>query len=481
MKVGIVTDFPSIVVQSGPALHTRFLHDGLTRRGHDVVLLGPDTGVNSSSGEARTHLLKGYAFPSHPQVKVVVPAPLRQLVDVPRLDVIHGQTNNHIIEWSNWMRKMHRTAVLNTNIIHLPTHSHFVLSDGLYDNPLVREAARQSANSVEREFARMYNDGDCLIVQSRFMVDYWRERGVRVPIEVVGRPIDPSKFSRQATHDPFPQHFDAGHRLVCVCRHDREKNLEKLIEIFDEHIAPANPRATLTLIGDGHAHDNYLRQASRATHGNRIHFPGEVSHGDLVNWYAYADLFVYTSLSETFGNVVNEALWCGLPVVALDDQMGVAHQVVDGFNGLLIPANRMDSDARFARAVCGVLGNRERKREMGQNAATHARAMSHPDVVLSRFDAIYDRAIQHAHDAIPVPLAQQSLVRQRWELARGVARWARYNYTLLALGNASFRLGLGRKVMDSAIPVASAPVATNISTVSGTPGNWNHARLDAAE
>lgn len=480
MKVGIVTDFPSLVVQSGPALHTRFLHDGLTRRGHDVTLVGPDTNTSAPVKESNSLLLRGYAYPSHPHVKVVVPSPLKRLANAPRLDVIHGQTNNHIIEWSNWMRQMHRTAVLNTNIIHLPTHSHFILSDGLYDNPLVREAARQSALSVEREFARLYNAGDCLIVQSRFMVDYWRDKGVTVPIEIVGRPIDPAKFSRQATHDPFPSDYAEGHRLICVCRHDREKNLEKLIEIFDEHIAPSDPKATLTLVGDGHAHENYLRQAARSKHGNRIHFPGEMAHADLVNWYAYADVFVYTSLSETFGNVVNEALWSGLPVVALNDGMGVAHQVESGFNGILVEPNRMDSDARFARAATSLLSNRERRREYGQNAATNARAVSHPDVVLSRFDAIYERAIQHAHDNVPTPLSEQSVVRQRWELARGVARWARYNYSLLAMSNASFRLGLGRKVMNNAVPVQQTMPAAEADTPNP---QWPRTvtRLDAAE
>ena len=43
MRVGIMTEFPSDTVQSGPAIHTRFLKQGLMKRGHDVTLMGPDT------------------------------------------------------------------------------------------------------------------------------------------------------------------------------------------------------------------------------------------------------------------------------------------------------------------------------------------------------------------------------------------------------------------------------------------------------
>ncbi len=458
MRVGILTDFPSIALQSGPALHTRFLHNGLTRRLHDVTLLGPDTTDADSANGLRSHLFRGVPYPSHPKMKIIVPRPVRQLLTAPRMDIIHGQTNNHVIEWANWLRKMHRTAVVNTHIIHLPTHSHFILSDGLYQNSFVRDTARQWANNLELDFARMYNEGDGLVVQSRYMVDYWRDRGVRTPIWVVGRPIDPAKFSAQPGEDPFPRSFAVGKRLVSVSRHDREKNIEALIEAFDRHTAAHDPEVTLTLVGHGHDHDNLKRIASRCRHADRIHFPGEVEHARLVDWYAHADVFVYTSLSETFGNVVNEALWCGLPVVALDDRMGVAHQVVDQANGFLVTPDRVDSLEHYGRRCVALVNDRDARQRMGQSAATLARRMSHPDVVLDRFERIYEEAIRHAHDSVPEPLSERGTLAQRAALARHVAVWARWNYTLLAVGNTVGRLGLGRSEVHSNLEL-DRPVA----------------------
>lgn len=468
MRVGILTDFPSLALQSGPSIHTNFLHDGLRKRGYDLTLIGPSTDAQPAN-DSRVHLFKGVPYPSHPKLKVVVPQPWRQLANPPKLDLIHGQTNNHIIEWANWTRKVNGTAVINTNIIHLPTHSHFILSDKLYGTPFVRDLTRNWANDIERDFARMYNDGDGLVVQSRYMVEYWEERGVRVPIHVVGRPIDPTKFSAQPGADPFPADFKVGKRLICVCRHDREKNLEDLLRMFDSEIAAQDGEVTLTLVGDGHQHEYLKRIAERGRYADRVHFSGEVHHRALIDWYAHADVFVYTSVSETFGNVVNEALWTGLPVVALHDRMGVSHQVVHGENGFLVPPDRVDTDREFARRVLALTSSREARRRMGQNAANLARQVSHPDVVIRRFERIYEASCQHAEQNGGASLKDASSFVQRRELVRHTSKWARYNYLLLLMANTVGKLGLGRKDHVSTITTASEPAPARMPAAAMRP------------
>lgn len=456
MKVGIFTDYPSQSVQSGPAIHTRFLKENLERHGHEVLLIGPDTTGNGIISNSQQHLFKGVPYPTHPKTKVVMPWPLRQLPSPPRVDIIHGQVNSHMIHYGAWMRKMWRIPMLNTHILHLPTHSHFLVGDALYKNPWVRAALEQTAYGVEQSMAKLANEGDAFIVQSRYMIDYWRERGVTVPIEVVGRPINPANFSKAAGVDPYPKNFKHGKRLVVVCRHDREKSLDELIEIFDEHIAEADPEMTLTLVGDGADHQNLLAQAKQCRHANRIYFTGEVEHGTLVDWYSHADLFVYTSISETFGNVVNEALWCGLPCVAYDDRMGVAHQVQDQVNGFLVQPGRTDSHASFAAAVLTIASNRTLMQEMGQQAATIARQRSHPDVIIRTFEKIYENATRRCHDEIQNPLSDQSRARQLAELAKSAARWSAGHATVLAVAKAATSVGAGRIVRDDTAVAGTA-------------------------
>jgi 1,2-diacylglycerol 3-alpha-glucosyltransferase len=480
MRVGILTLYPSPAVQSGPAIHTRFLSDGMRGRGHDVVMIGPDTKDAAPVAGSTDFLFPSVPYPTHPGVRVPMPgAPTRLFSQRPPVDVIHGQANDHMMHYGVWAREMWGIPFLNTHIIHLPTHSHFILSDRLYENAKVRDFLQDRAYDMERYFAaHIYNRSDCFIVQSRYMVDYWRQRGVTAPIEVVGRPINPGIFSRRSEVDPFPAHFKAGHRLLVVCRHDREKNLHRLIDIFARHIAPKDPHATLTLVGDGHDHLNLVRQAAGTPAADRIHFPGEAKHSALVDWYAHADLFVYTSLSETFGNVVNEALWCGVPAVVFDDGMGVAGQVVDRVNGALIDPNQPESDARFGAASISLLRNRELRQQMGGEAANLARRTAHPDVVLGRFENIYREAERHRRETLPVPLHKRNKAAQLAGFARHYGAWGFWNSMLLAIANTATRLGASRTGGPTQHVPAPAPMPAAAVAVEAQP-TANHAEVRA--
>ena len=443
MRVGILTEYPSPSVQSGPALHTRFLFERLTARGHDVTMMGPDTG-DEVPVDVPAQLYPARPYPTHPKVKIPLPGKFKDMWNAPDVELIHSQTNTHMVHYVTWMRKMRRVALLNTHTVHLPTHSHFVLSDRLYQRPFVREAMRRWAEKLEFSYARTYNAGDALIVQSRHFVDYWRDRGVTVPIEIVGRPIDPAKFSRPSGTDPYPHGFARGSRLVCVCRHDREKNLEALLHYFDEHIAPNHSKATLTLVGDGHDHINLVHLADTLEARDRIHFPGEVAHGNLVDWYRHADLFVYTSVSETFGNVVNEALWCGIPVVALNDNMGVAHQIEDGANGFIVEPATSETGFRFGARVIELLNNESLRHWMSKQAENRCRQISHPDNVVARFESIYENAKLHCRESIESPLVEQAVWKQKLALRRHLAAWSWYHHLLLKVAGGFNTFGGGR-------------------------------------
>jgi 1,2-diacylglycerol 3-alpha-glucosyltransferase len=447
MRIGILTEFPSPSVQSGPAIQTQLLKRGLEERGHSTVLMGPRLPSNEGLDAALGHEYPSVPWPTHPKVRVAMPGPsLRHLWNAPVVDLIHAQTNTMMSDYASWIRRMWHVPVLNTHVIHIPTHSHFVLSDTLYASATVRGTCRRAAEDAERRFARVYNDGDCLIVQNRNCVSYWRERGVTVPIEVVGRPIDPERFDVPAQADPYPETLTKGHRFLVVCRHDREKRLDHLIALFAAHVFPRAPEATLTLIGSGHEHLKLREQAAASDFPARFHFTGEVAHEALANWYRHGDIFAYASLSETFGNVINEALWCGTPVVALDDQMGVSHQVSHGENGLLISPDRVDTDLTFAQACLSLLADPELRNAMGKAATQRAKGTSHPDLIIARFEAIYERAEEHCRRVLPPRLCEAGRSAQLRAFAFHMSRWAWGHAAVLGLAYAAVNIGAGRRL-----------------------------------
>ena len=445
MHIGVLTDYPTVSFMSGPAIHTRFLSEKLQERGYDVTLMGPKPPAHAPMNGTDTALFSGFGFPTHPDVKIALPWPMNNFTDPPKVDLIHGQTAQHMMYYGSWMRQMFRIPVVATNTVYMPSYSTHVLSDRLNDWKPARDWARGFAEgAVDHSFAKLYNDLDVLVVQNRFIVDYWRNHGVETDIKVVERPIDPEKFDKPAWPDPFPEHFVKGKRLLVVCRQDREKALDQIIRVFGTRIAPRDPEFSLTLVGKGHYQDVLMRQAEESGYGDRVWFPGEIPHEEVSQWFHHADIFPYAAIFETFGNVINEALWCGLPVVAMDDQMGVAHQVEHGFNGYLVTPDRPDTDENFAR-YCLELGRNDAMRNrMAENGRRRTRERSNPDTVIRRIEAIYEQATENCHRDVPEPLVNASRLRQAKALVTRIGPWAKFNYMLLGLSGVATRMtGLG--------------------------------------
>jgi glycosyltransferase involved in cell wall biosynthesis len=146
--------------------------------------------------------------------------------------------------------------------------------------------------------------------------------------------------------------------VTCVGRLAPEKNLGTLIAAF-EAIRRAQPRARLVLVGDGP-----MRAELQARCPDAV-FAGQRIGADLATHYASADLFLFPSVTETFGNVTTEAMASGLAVVAFD-YAAAARLIRHGENGALVPLD--DTDAFVATALrtaadlahCRVLGARAR-------------------------------------------------------------------------------------------------------------------------
>ena len=93
-------------------------------------------------------------------------------------------------------------------------------------------------------------------------------------------------------------------------------------------------RAALVFIGDGPLRPSLEAAAPR----DGVHFVGFVNQADLPRHYAMCDVLALPSVFEPRGLVVNEAMACGLPVVASDRIGAVGDLVRDGENGLVFPA-----------------------------------------------------------------------------------------------------------------------------------------------
>ncbi|MCY1057193.1 glycosyltransferase [Nannocystis sp. SCPEA4] len=399
-RVAILNDYARIPYANGSSFASQMLRREFAARGQEVTVIGPnDPGARPDQLPPRRILLPSLPLRNHPGVYMPFPSArsFREAA-AQKFDFVLSQSNHDLCDLGVWLRFKHDVPLLCVNTLHLPSVYGVVLSDrmrrsrtinGLFEDRLMPW--------LEHHCAEVYNLGDGLIVLAEGLVDYWRERGVTVPIHVIPRAVAPHIFDAPGGADPFPAGATAGQRLLVVCRHSREKGVERLLRLFARHVAPARPQASLTLVGDGPDHDDFRALADRLGLRGRVQFVGEVPVTDVPNWYRHADLFVYTSLSETYGQVVSEAMWCGLAAVAFADGMGVSQQIRDGRDGFLVPPGPDPdaADAAFGARVVELLGDEAVRKHMSEEAARHTHERAAPERSVARYYQAFEAAREH--------------------------------------------------------------------------------------
>lgn len=427
-QLAIINDYVRIPYANGSSYASQFLFRELSKRGHEVTVVGPqDRDATEAELPPRHVSLPSIPLRNHPGVQLALPsrAGLRSLKRA-RFDLVLAQASSALLDAGVWLRQRHGVPLVCVNTVHMPSVYNVMLPDRLNAMKSVQRLFRERLIPwVERSFASIYNAGDALVVLSPGLKRYWEERGVTVPIHVIPRAIERRIFDRTDQSDPFPARALPGKRLLVVCRHVREKGLERLLRLFAEHIVPRVPGVSLTLVGDGAEHDAFIELAAALGISGQTHFVGERSLAQMPAWYRHADLFVYTSLSETYGQVVSEALWCGLPVVAFNDGMGVAGQLTHGQDGFLIDPERADADLWFARSVERVLEDERLRSRMRERARALAWGRSEPSRCVTRYLEVFELAKDHA---------SRSIRESRWATFRRLGNWLGTHLFAAAMG-----------------------------------------------
>jgi glycosyltransferase involved in cell wall biosynthesis len=177
---------------------------------------------------------------------------------------------------------------------------------------------------------------DLVISPSEGMAKILREFDVKSPIEVVPNGVDLRQFHQAS---PFPRSqfgfTDQDILLVYAGRLAPEKNINFLLQSF-AGIAQLIPNLYLLMVGGGKKQFEEEIQSLIAQLGieNRVHSTGMSTYEDIPSYLAMCDIFVTTSVSETFGMSTVEAMGAGLPIMAIHAP-GTSDIVEDGKTGFL--------------------------------------------------------------------------------------------------------------------------------------------------
>ena len=207
------------------------------------------------------------------------------------------------------------------------------------------------------------------------------ERTTGRPCHLMPRGVDAELFHPdKRKRDPE----DRDQILGFVGRLSVEKNVTLLPQVQEELEKMGHTGFRFLIVGHG-AEENWLRERLP-----RAEIPGVLKGEALSEAYANMDLLVFPSHTDTFGNVVLEALASGVPAIVTPDG-GPCTIVRDGVTGRIVP------DAEFAAAVAGILADPAKHAQMRQAARAYALTMSWDSV----FEGVYA-----AYEAI-LPVREQ--------------------------------------------------------------------------
>jgi glycosyltransferase involved in cell wall biosynthesis len=182
---------------------------------------------------------------------------------------------------------------------------------------------------------------------------------------VLPRGVDLHRFTPAKRDSTFWNRFglNGNLKLLYVGRISREKNLEMLVEAF-RFVRTGVSNVDLVIVGDGP--DRQALEAKAA--GANVSFTGFLHGDDLARAYASADLFVFPSATDTFGNVILEAHASGLPAI-VSKQGGPAEIVTRNGSGVAVDVR---TPAPMCAAIRDLVWDETRRRDMGERAVRTA-------------------------------------------------------------------------------------------------------------
>lgn len=354
MRLALVTEtFPPEV--NGVAMTLNRLVLGLARRGHEVTVVRPKQGkADRPDTEApyRDVLVPGVPLPRYAGLRMGLPV-YHRLYDrwaAEAPDVVHIATEGPL----GW------AALWAAERLGLPVSSSFHTNFHQYSHHYGFGFIKGVAVAYLRHF---HNRTHCTMVptdQMRHTLQEEEYRHVTVMTRGVDTDLfDPARRSEELRRSWGLQPDDVA--VIYVGRLAKEKNVDLVVQSFSR-MREIDPRCHLILVGDGPESGPLQKRYPD------FHFCGMRLGEDLAAHYASGDVFLFPSITETFGNVVTEALASGLVVLTYDYAAGRQY-IRSGKNGVLVPFDYPETFVSEAGDLMKVRSNWESLRTGARKTA----------------------------------------------------------------------------------------------------------------
>ena len=207
-------------------------------------------------------------------------------------------------------------------------------------------------------------------------------------LRIWSRGIDTSTFSPNYKNRNIRYRLKADDKIIFlyVGRLAAEKDLDILMESIRIVNSSHADKVQFVFVGDG----PYAKQMKERSYDNVV-FTGYLKGQELSAMYASSDVFVFPSGTETFGNVVLEAMASGLPVIAVNSG-GVKENVIHDYNGLMCPPREATS---LAGAIIRLVEDKPLIEALATNAREHATTKSWSNIfdqLVSDYSSVLEKS-----------------------------------------------------------------------------------------
>lgn len=363
MNVVIFTDtyYPET---NGIAVTSKILVDVLKNNGHQVLIVTSTYNNKIPSNEPNIYYI---SFPKKKRRSLfttinVFNTHIFRHIKTFKPDLIHNQTNGQIGQLGRYTADKLKVPFIYTYHSHFEEYAPYVGSGII--NRMVRARERRYLN-------RMMNISTEFIAPSVKIKNYLRKKGVDKYINVITTGIDINKWDIDETTKKDNKYLhkkydipDNAKVLMYVGALSEEKNLDLLINSYKKYL-DSNPKVDtrLVFVGEGNQQEVAEALVKQLEIENNVLFIGKVNHDKMKSYFAFADLFVTASTSETQSVSTMEAMAARCLVLVKDDEtlMDLIDRDKNGFI--------FDNDDSFVDEVNRIMSMNEDEIEKVKKAA----------------------------------------------------------------------------------------------------------------
>ncbi len=365
MKILFISDvyFPRV---NGVSTSIETFRRNLHLLGHTVHLIAPDYGTPAAD---ETDILRVPArtVPLDPEDRLMRYGWVMQQLERLRgehYDLIHVQTPF----------VAHYLGVKLSHLLDIPCIEtyHTFFEEYLYH--YIPFLPKSLTRWLAKRFSRHQgNSLDGMVIPSRPMQRVLQDYGIATTMEVIATGIEPASFvlgDRVAFREKYdiPQERPM---LLFVGRVAHEKNIDFLIQVVNQ-VRKEVADVLFVIAGEGPARAHLEQEVKRLALGQHVRFIGYLDrHTELNNCYRAADIFIFSSRTETQGLVLLEAMAQGVPLVSTAE-LGTRDVLQDGA-GVWIAQEELSD---FSSNVVKMLSHAQARSDLGELGRAYANEWS---------------------------------------------------------------------------------------------------------